>query len=304
MNAFRISGGTVYDPANGIDGVVKDLCIADGRIVADTNLAPGARTIDATGMVVMPGGVDVHTHVAGGALNFARGLVPENQRAARKFVHGLDRRAGLGGMTPTTFATGYLYAGMGWTTVNEAAVPILSARHTHKELHDIPIVDKTSLVLMANNEFVLDLLEAGETERAKHVVSWLVWAAKAYGIKAVNPGGVEAWKWGKNANTLHAPIEGYQTVTPAQIISGLATIADPLDRPHPIHLHGYNLCVLVSFASTTETMRVLDGHRAHLAQLQFHAYVGDDWSTMRSESAKLAAAFNAQQHLTADAGAV
>src|SRR5262245_62942195 len=119
---LRIAGGTHYDPANGIDGVVKDLFIADGRIVAGSDAVPGARTIDASGTIVMPGGVDVHTHVAGGALNFARGLVPENQRAARKFLHGVDRRAGLGGMTPTTFATGYLYAGMGWTPVIEAAV--------------------------------------------------------------------------------------------------------------------------------------------------------------------------------------
>ena len=52
---------------------------------------------------------------------------------------------------------------------------------------------------MANNEIVLDLLEAGELERAKHVVAWLIWAAKVYGVKAVNPGGVAAWKWGKNA---------------------------------------------------------------------------------------------------------
>ena len=137
---LRITGGTVYDPANGIDGVVKDICIDGGRIVAppDGADASASRTIDATGMIVFPGGVDVHTHVAGGALNFARGLVPENQRAARKFLHGANRRAGIGGMTPTTFATGYLYAGMGWTTVNEAAVPILSAKHTHEELHDTP----------------------------------------------------------------------------------------------------------------------------------------------------------------------
>src|SRR5437867_4470201 len=234
---FRITGGTVYDPANGVDGVVKDICIAEGRIAPDAALAAGTRTIDATGMVVFPGGVDVHTHVAGGALNFARGLVPENQRVARKFLHGGDRRAGLGGMTPTTFATGYLYAGMGWTTVNEAAVPILSARHTHEELHDIPIVDKTALVLMANNEFVLDLLETGEVERAKQIVAWMIWAAKAYGVKAVNPGGVEAWKWGKNANTLFDPIIGYNHVTPAKIIGTLATIADDLKLPHPLHLH-------------------------------------------------------------------
>src|SRR5438067_5149768 len=215
---LKITGGKVYDPKNSVDGAVKDICVGDdGRIVSQVD--GNARTIDAAGMMVFPGGVDVHTHVAGGALNFARGLVPENQRAARKFLHGADRRAGLGGMTPTTFATGYLYAGMGWTTVNEAAVPILSARHTHEELRDIPLVDKTSLVLMANNEFVLDLLESGEAERAKHVVAWLVGAAKAYGVKAVNPGGVEAWKWGKNANTLHAPIEGYRRVTPAMIIA-------------------------------------------------------------------------------------
>src|SRR5882672_11133120 len=145
---LRITGGTVYDPANGIDGVVKDICIADGRIAPDAELAAGARTIDAAGMVIFPGGVDVHTHVAGGALNFARGLVPENQRIARKFMHSPELRAGIGGLTPTTFATGYLYAGMGWTTVNEAAVPILTAKHTHEELRDTPIVDKTCCVLM------------------------------------------------------------------------------------------------------------------------------------------------------------
>ena len=91
---LRITGGKVYDPTNGVNGVVKDICIADGRVVKNVE---GGRTIDASGMMVFPGGVDVHTHVAGGALNFARGLVPENQRAARKFLHGENRRAGSAG---------------------------------------------------------------------------------------------------------------------------------------------------------------------------------------------------------------
>jgi formylmethanofuran dehydrogenase subunit A len=193
---------------------------------------------------------------------------------------------------------------MGWTTVNEAAVPILSARHTHEELHDIPLVDKTSLVLMANNEIVMDLLETGDLERAKHVVAWLIWAAKAYGVKAVNPGGVAAWKWGKNARALFEPVEGYTQVTPARIISSLAAIVDDLKLPHPVHLHCNNLGIPGNATTTVETMNVIDGHRAHLAHLQFHAYGGDDWGSMRSDAARVAEAFNAHENLTTDAGAV
>src|SRR3972149_363243 len=110
---LRITNGKVYDPANNLHGEVKDICIDDGRIVAAVE---GGRTIDATGMIVFPGGVDIHTHVAGAALNFARAMTPENQRRAAPFMHARTHRAGIGGPTPTTFATGYLYAGMGYTT--------------------------------------------------------------------------------------------------------------------------------------------------------------------------------------------
>ena len=57
-----IRGGRVVDPANGIDGV-RDLVIADGRIVALPAVPRDAKTIDATGLVVCPGFVDLHTHV-------------------------------------------------------------------------------------------------------------------------------------------------------------------------------------------------------------------------------------------------
>ena len=193
---------------------------------------------------------------------------------------------------------------MGYTTVNEAAVPILSARHTHEELRDTPIVDKACCVLMANNEILLDLLEAGELERAKHVVAWHIWAAKAYGVKAVNPGGVAAWKWGKDAKGLFEPVAGYSKVTPAKIIAALASIVDDLGLPHPLHLHCNNLGAPGNFTTTLETMKLLEGNRAHMAHLQYHAYGGDDWSTMRSESVKIAEYFNAHPNLTTDAGAV
>jgi formylmethanofuran dehydrogenase subunit A len=298
---LRITGGKVFDPANGIDGEIRDLCISNGKIVSDVE---GGRTIDATGMIVFPGGVDVHTHVAGAALNFARAMIPEDHRRYAPFVRNQILRSGIGGATPTTYITGYLYAGLGYTTVNEAAVPILTARHTHEELRDTPIVDKACCVLMANNEILLDLIEKGELERARHVTAWNIWAAKAYGVKAVNPGGVAAWKWGKDAKGFSQPVPGYDKLTPAMIVSALAGIVDGLGLPHPLHLHCNNLGAPGNFNTTLETMKVLEGNRAHLAHLQYHAYGGDDWYTMRSESVRIAEEFNSRKNLTTDAGAV
>jgi formylmethanofuran dehydrogenase subunit A len=51
-------------------------------------------------------------------------------------------------------------------------------------------------------------------------------------------------------------------------------------------------------------MKILEGHRAHLAHLQFHAYGGHDWAAMRSEAAAIAEAFNDNVSLTCDAGAI
>ena len=83
---LRIAAGRVYDPANGIAGEERDVCVQDGRIVAD--VPPHARTINAQGMVVMPGGVDIHAHIAGPKVNAARKLAPEEHRADTR---GADR---------------------------------------------------------------------------------------------------------------------------------------------------------------------------------------------------------------------
>src|SRR5260370_33753847 len=120
-------------------------------------------------------------------MNYARGRTAENHRQAVPYLHAFGRRAGVGGPPPTTFATGYLYAGMGYTTVVEAAVPVLSAKHTHEELRDTPIVDKACCLLMASNEMLLDMLEAGALDRAKHGCAWLIGAGTPYGVQAVTP---------------------------------------------------------------------------------------------------------------------
>src|SRR5574337_389265 len=73
--SLRIVGGEVYDPANGINGTIKEICVEDGKIV-ESCTGP-AEVIDAANLVVMPGGVDIHTHIASPAVNAARGFRPE-----------------------------------------------------------------------------------------------------------------------------------------------------------------------------------------------------------------------------------
>jgi len=62
MGGLVISGGRVVDPASGMDGI-GDVAVMDGRIAAvGTSLGGAERTIDATGLVVAPGFIDLHSH--------------------------------------------------------------------------------------------------------------------------------------------------------------------------------------------------------------------------------------------------
>ena len=77
---FFLAGGTIHDPAHGRDGVVDDVFVDGGRIVARPADAQGFVRIDATGLVVMPGGVDLHSHVAGPKVCAGRRIAPHLAR--------------------------------------------------------------------------------------------------------------------------------------------------------------------------------------------------------------------------------
>ena len=62
--ATRLIGGNIHDPINGIDGRKGDLWIEGGRIVAPPADGQASEEIDVSGMVVMPGGIDLHSHAA------------------------------------------------------------------------------------------------------------------------------------------------------------------------------------------------------------------------------------------------
>jgi len=72
-----IRNGVVYDPINGVKGEKKDICIRDGKVVEEVK---NPKIIDAEGRVVMPGGVDIHSPIAGGQVNGGRVFRPADGR--------------------------------------------------------------------------------------------------------------------------------------------------------------------------------------------------------------------------------
>jgi formylmethanofuran dehydrogenase subunit A len=298
-----ILNGKVYDPSNGVNGQVHDVWIKDGRIVSAQDIDhEKAEIVDASGLVVMAGGVDIHSHVVGSKVNAARKFRPEDHYGNTRERTAITR-SGSGFTVPSTFLTGYLYAEMGYTTVMEAATAPLLARHTHEELEDIPMLDMGAFITMGNNHFIMECIRDGLLEKALHYVAWLLNATKGYAIKIVNPGGVENWKWGRNVSELDDEVIGFG-VTPRQIVTALAQIAEQLGLPHPIHVHGINLGRSNSARTTIETMATLEGRRAHFCHLQFLSYGKQAGTLHRSEAAEVAAMVNANPNLTVDVGQI
>jgi formylmethanofuran dehydrogenase subunit A len=107
---LRIVNGAVYDPANGVNGEVRTITIRDGQIVSEAGAETATRTIDARGMIVLQGGVDIHSHFAGPKVNAARKMRPEDHRRSAPVQRTAISRSGVMGSNPSTFATGYTYA--------------------------------------------------------------------------------------------------------------------------------------------------------------------------------------------------
>lgn len=299
---LRIKGGKVYDPANSIDGEVRDILVRDGRIV--DKVSEKARTFNIPGMVVMPGGIDIHCHIAGPKVNLSRKLQPEDHRLD---VHpGTDvTRSGVGGVTPSTFATGYRYAMLGYTTAFDAAVPPLAARHVIEEFHDTPVIDKGFYVLLGNNMFLYDLLKQGRKQDFKDAIAWWVTAARAASVKLVNAGGDEFWKGRRNENVtdVNEKIDPFD-LTPLHATAAFIEAVDELNMPHPAHIHCNNLGHSGNIQTTLDTMKAAEGHRAHIAHIQFHSYGGELGKRVQTGSEAIIDYINTHENITTDIGMV
>ena len=97
---------------------------------------------------------------------------------------------------PSTFVTGYRYAEMGYTAGFEPALLPINARQAHMEMADIPILDKGGYVMLGSDDYLLRMLTAKKDQKAiNDYVAWTMQSAKAIGVKVVNPGGINAFKF-------------------------------------------------------------------------------------------------------------
>lgn len=302
---LRVTNGRVHDPGNAVAGEVRDVWLDGGKVVAEPAAEPAdVATLDAAGCVVFPGGVELHSHVAGSKVNAGRIMCPEDHVDHYRCRTDVTR-AGCGHTVPTTYLTGYEYARLGYTTLFEAAVPPLTARHAHEELRDIPILDTGCYTVMGNNHLVMKVLsdpdEERRAERLRDLVAWLLHATRAYAVKIVNPGGVESWKWHGGPVDLDTSVPPYG-VTPRRILTGLAAAADELGLPHPVHVHLNHLGVPGNVAVTLASMQALAGRRAHFTHLQFHSYEATRSGSYASGAPAVAESINQHPEFTCDVG--
>jgi formylmethanofuran dehydrogenase subunit A len=307
MTELLIKNGFVFDPKNKINGEKMDIALKDGKIVKTVNERI-AQIIDASGLTIMPGGVDIHSHIAGPEVNMGRILRPEDHIKDVESKTALTR-AGVGYSIPSTYTTGYRYSRMGYTTVMNPSMAPLGAKHTHEELNDIPMIDKASFPLIGDWWFVMENLCKGDVEECARHVAWMLRTTKGYAIKIVNPGGLESWGYGRNVHTIDDQVPNFG-ITPREIMCGLAKVNSMLKLPHTIHLHTNNLGLPGNIHSTMETMRALesvahDGKPVvHITHLQFSSYLGDGWSSMKSGAEEVSKYINTHSHITADMGQI
>jgi len=302
---IKLIAGTVYDPANGVNGEVRDIYIRGEKIVDKPESYDKICTeYDLRGKIVMAGAIDLHTHIGGGKVNVARTLLPEFRRAHASEGSGESTGSDGSHATPSTTIAGYRYAEMGYTAGFEPAVLPINARQAHMEMADTPILDTGGYAMLGNDDFLLRLLAEGADQAlVNDYVAWILHATQCMGIKVVNPGGINAFKF--NVRKLDIDEENpYYRITPRAIVTRLARALYELGVPHPLHVHASNLGVPGNFRTTLETMGAADGLPVHLTHIQFHSYGTEGDHKFSSAAAEISEAINSNTNISADVGQI
>lgn len=300
---IKLSGAKVYDPANSVNGELRDVYVDGGKIVSPDSGARVDKEYDLKGRVIMAGAIDPHTHIGGGKVTIARTLMPEDHQMD-EVAHTELTRAGTGHALPSTMITGYRYAEMGYTAGFEPAVLPANARQAHMELGDTPMIDKGGFVMLGSDDFILRLIsEKKDFELIKDYIAWTMHAAQAIAVKIVNPGGISAFKFNQRKLDLDER-HPYYDLTPRDIVVTLARALTELGVTHPVHVHGCNLGIPGNVESTLATIRAADGLPLHLTHIQFHSYGIEGDRHFSSGAARIAELLNKNPNVSIDVGQV
>jgi formylmethanofuran dehydrogenase subunit A len=299
----KLTGGKIYDPAHGVDGEIRDIYVQDGRIVEAPVDGKINEEVDLRGKVVMAGAIDMHTHIGGGKINIARTMLPEDH-AADVIARTELMRSGCGHAAPSTLTAGYRYAEMGYTAGFEPAILPANARQAHMEMHDTPIIDKGGYAMLGSDDFLLRMMTANKDQEAiNNYVAWILTHTQAIGIKVVNPGGINAFKFNQRKLDLDEQNK-YYGVTPRDILMRLARAVKELGIPHPLHVHGCNLGVPGNKDTTIDTITGMDGLPMHMTHIQFHSYGTEGDFKFSSGAAEIAEQINKHKNITVDVGQI
>ena len=296
---IQLKSGNVYDPHNKIFNVRKDIYIEDGSIVDKKHVSSKIdKVIDCRNKLVMPGAIDMHTHIGGGKVNIARLMLEE-------FHNEQDPNFDMTAIiAPSTLKTGLKYIEMGYTSCFEPALLPANARQAHAEMSDIPFIDKGGYVLLGNDDYFLDLVRKKASQSSiNDYIAFVLKATQCIGVKVVNPGGINAFKFNQRALNVDEKSK-YYDITPREIVSVLTRGIHDLGIPHPLHVHCSNLGVPGNFLSTIETIKAANGLPIHLTHIQFQSYGNNGDRGFSSAAVEISNYLNKIPNLTCDVGQI
>jgi formylmethanofuran dehydrogenase subunit A len=277
---LRVANGFVIDPAN--ERVERaNVLLAGGCVVEafSADEAASARTIDATGQCIMPGAIDMHSHIASRGVTLATSL--EAQHDVPPIL-----------APPRDLALAY--ARQGYTTVIDAAVPPDEADYAHRQIEAMVNIDAGFLLEIGSDDALLRALaEEGEPAALEHL-GQLLEQSNALGLKAVNPGLVD---------DLDARV-GDTRVTPRDLLQLAARAVAKYDLKHPLHVHAPRLGEPGNVDQTLAVLEALSDHYVHVAHGQFSTYGETNNGGFVSGVEALLDYFHDHARLTMDAGCV
>ena len=297
---IRLKGGRIVDPAHGRDGI-GDLYLEGDRIAAKPEGREPDEVYDVRGKVVMAGAIDVHSHIAGSNVTLGRQLMPELPALAAEDGQPIEPSPEAW----SAYATGIRYAEMGYTTVIEPAMIPTHAIEAQTELAAIPIIDVGALVILGNDDYTLELLRGGRARSGelKDYVAWTLNHAKAIGLKIINAGGSEAFKFNARSFGLDDEVPDYG-VTSRAIVEALQEAVDDLGVPHPPHVHCNNLGIAGNVETAVATIEATQGRPIHFAHIQFYGYGAEGERGFSSGAPQLMETLNRHKNASVDVGQV